>query len=108
MTHREVSTLARPPKLLKEAPVDEDFLKLEPAREGDEVVHDYARIGHTLRTHSQLLLRRHLQARRVHDPPNGRLVRFAGIVTVRQSPKTADGTVFIVLEDEIGSVKVVV
>jgi error-prone DNA polymerase len=31
---------------------------------------------------------------------NRRLVRYAGLVTVRQSPETANGTTFIGLEDE--------
>ena len=40
--------------------------------------------------------------------PNGRLVRYAGIVTLRQQPETANGTIFISLEDETGEVQVIV
>lgn len=39
---------------------------------------------------------------------NGRLARGCGIVTVRQRPETAKGTVFITLEDEAGDVNVIV
>jgi error-prone DNA polymerase len=39
---------------------------------------------------------------------NGRLARGCGIVTVRQRPETAKGTVFITLEDETGNVNVIV
>ena len=39
--------------------------------------------------------------------PNGRLVRYAGIVTVRQQPETANGTIFVSLEDTIRSFKAV-
>jgi error-prone DNA polymerase len=40
--------------------------------------------------------------------PNGRLVRYAGIVTLRQQPETANGTIFISLEDETVEVQVIV
>ena len=39
--------------------------------------------------------------------PNGRIVRYCGIVTLRQQPETANGTVFISLEDETGVVQVI-
>lgn len=54
-----------PPKLLQDAPVDEASLELVPALEGEEVVHDYAAIGLTLRSHPLALLRRHLDKRRL-------------------------------------------
>jgi error-prone DNA polymerase len=110
----EASALARPPRLLRDAAVDEDFLELEPAREGEAVVHDYATVGLTLRSHPLALLRRHLKARRLRTAeelqrlPNGRLVRYAGIVTVRQQPETSNGTIFIGLEDETGNIQVIV
>jgi error-prone DNA polymerase len=110
----EASALRRPPKLLREAPVDEAFLELEPALEGEEVVHDYATVGLTLRSHPLALLRPHLAKRRLltaqdlEKVPNGRVVRYAGIVTVRQQPETANGTIFISLEDETGNVQVIV
>ncbi|WP_295530919.1 OB-fold nucleic acid binding domain-containing protein, partial [uncultured Pseudacidovorax sp.] len=40
--------------------------------------------------------------------PGGTSVRACGIVTVRQRPGTAKGTVFVTLEDETGAVNVVV
>ena len=40
--------------------------------------------------------------------PNGRLARASGIVTHRQRPETARGVVFVTLEDETGSVNVIV
>lgn len=110
----EASALKRPPKLLKEAPVNEAFLELDPALEGEEVVHDYATVGLTLRSHPLALLRPVLMKRRLltasdlEKMPDGRLVRYAGIVTVRQQPETANGTIFISLEDETGNVQVIV
>jgi error-prone DNA polymerase len=110
----DAAGLKRPPKLLRDAPVDEAFLELLPALEGEEVVHDYATIGLTLRSHPLALLRgqlakRHLAtAADLEQMPNGRVVRYAGIVTVRQQPETANGTIFLSLEDETGNVQVVV
>lgn len=40
--------------------------------------------------------------------PSGRLARACGIVTHRQRPATAKGTVFLTLEDETGQVNVIV
>jgi error-prone DNA polymerase len=40
--------------------------------------------------------------------PHGRTVSACGIVTVRQQPQTAKGTIFVTLEDETGPVNVIV
>ena len=40
--------------------------------------------------------------------PHGRIARASGIVTHRQRPSTAKGTVFVTLEDDTGSVNVIV
>jgi error-prone DNA polymerase len=101
------------PALLRGVPVDEDALLLPEALEGEEVVFDYASLGLTLRSHPLLLLRaqlpRHLlSAAQMRDYPTGRLVRACGIVTMRQQPSTAKGVVFVTLEDETGSVNVIV
>ena len=110
----DASALRRAPMLLKDAPVEEDFLQLPAAPEGEEVVHDYATVGLTLRSHPLALLRPHLAKRKLlraadlEDAPNGRIVRYAGIVTLRQQPDTANGTIFVSLEDETGVVQVIV
>ncbi|MFT3955773.1 MAG: error-prone DNA polymerase [Piscinibacter sp.] len=110
----EASALKRPPRLLREAPVDEAFLELLPALEGEEIVHDYATLGLTLRRHPLALLRGRLAKMRLSSAadldlvPDGRRVRYAGIVTLRQQPETASGTIFMSLEDETGVVQVIV
>lgn len=110
----EASALKQAPKLLREAPVDEDFLELPAALEGEEVVHDYATTGLTLRSHPLALLRPLLAKRQLRSVADlelvadGRRVRYAGIVTLRQQPDTAKGTMFISLEDETGVVQVIV
>ena len=75
---------------------------------------DYASTGLTLRSHPVALLREQLgsmklqTAAQLRDQPNGRLVRACGIVVMRQQPQTAKGVVFVTLEDETGSVNVIV
>ncbi len=110
----DASALRPAPGLLKTAPIEEDFLELPPAWEGEEVVFDYASTGLTLRSHPVALLRAQLStmklrtAAELRDLPNGRLVRACGIVVMRQQPQTAKGVVFVTLEDETGSVNVIV
>ena len=49
-----------------------------------------------------------LSAAQLRDLPDGRLVRACGLVVMRQQPQTAKGVVFVTLEDETGSVNVIV
>ncbi|OGB29730.1 MAG: hypothetical protein A3F78_17805 [Burkholderiales bacterium RIFCSPLOWO2_12_FULL_61_40] len=110
----DASALAPAPGFLKGVPVDEADLQLPAAQEGEEVVFDYAAVGLTLRSHSLLLLRGQLSklklltAAQMRDYPTGHLVRACGPVTMRQQPQTAKGVVFVTLEDETGSVNVIV
>ncbi|HWK53090.1 MAG TPA: error-prone DNA polymerase [Hyphomicrobiales bacterium] len=86
---------------------------LEPT-EGENIVADYRRLGLTLGRHPLALLRARLQGMRLASAADlGRarhrqLIRVAGIVTCRQRPGTASGAVFVTLEDETGTVNVVV
>lgn len=102
------------PRLLQETSFDEELLEFDAAKEGEEVLWDYVSMGLTLRSHPMALLRSKLdkwklmtsaQLRRI---PNGRVVRTAGIVTLRQHPDTANGTIFVSLEDEEGATQVIV
>ena len=110
----EAAAMKAPPALLRGAPIEEDHLELPPAPEGEEVVFDYASIGLTLRSHPLALLRPLLRKRRLQSAqelrslPHGRWVRCCGIVTVRQRPGTAKGVIFVSLEDETGSIQVIV
>nr|WP_232727815.1 error-prone DNA polymerase [Acidovorax sp. 69] len=102
------------PALLRDAPVHEAPLQLPAAPEGEEILFDYAATGLTLRRHPLALLRprldrwRLLTALQLNTVPHGRKVRACGIVTVRQRPGTAKGTMFVTLEDETGPVNVIV
>ena len=44
----------------------------------------------------------------LHRPPNGARVCVAGLVLLRQRPGTAHGVIFVTLEDETGTINVVV
>ena len=110
----DAAALKVAPPLWREVPVAEDLLMLPAAAEGEEVVLDYAAVGLTLRAHPVQLLRdelskqKLLSAAQLHDLPSGRLVRACGLVTMRQRPGTAKGVTFVTLEDETGSVNVIV
>ncbi|MGY4829174.1 error-prone DNA polymerase [Sphaerotilaceae bacterium SBD11-9] len=110
----DAAALKRPPALLRDAGVDEEILELPSAPEGEEVVWDYASLGLTLRSHPLKLLRPLLTQRKLrtaadlHAYADRRLARTCGIVTLRQQPQTANGTIFVTLEDETGVVQVIV
>ena len=110
----QAAALQRPPQLLRDAPVHEAALVLPEAGEGESILFDYAATGLTLRRHPLALLRARLARERLMSAEQlqrctpGRLVRTCGIVTLRQQPATARGTVFVSLEDETGTVNVVV
>jgi error-prone DNA polymerase len=67
-----------------------------------------------LRRHPLALLRPRLAqkglltADELNALPDGEEVAACGIVTVRQQPQTAKGTIFITIEDETGPVNVIV
>ncbi|MDR2333921.1 MAG: error-prone DNA polymerase [Burkholderiaceae bacterium] len=110
----EAAAQLRAPPLLRDAPTHEERLALLEARDGEAILFDYAATGLTLRQHPLVLLRERLERWKVRtalqllETGNGRRVRAAGIVTVRQRPGTAKGTMFVSLEDETGTVNVVV
>ena len=110
----DASALKSAPPLLKNVPVEEDFLELPAAPEGEEIVFDYASTGLSLRRHPLALLRETLAKKRLltalalRDLPSGALARACGIVTVRQQPQTAHGVTFVTLEDETGTINVIV
>jgi error-prone DNA polymerase len=87
---------------------------LFPLTEGQNLAADYASLGLTLGKHPLALLRDALRRQRLvtamelRSFPHGRLTRAAGLVISRQRPGTASGVTFLTLEDETGSINVVV
>jgi error-prone DNA polymerase len=102
------------PKLLAEARFDETPARLPALSEAREIVADYRGLGIPMRRHPLALLRERLSRHRVATSealrafPDGRLARASGLVTHRQRPDTASGTIFVTLEDETGTVNVIV
>ena len=110
----QASALHTLPELLQGSLLPEDDLALPAAAEGEEVLWDYAATGLTLRRHPLALLRPRLarqgllSARQLDGVRSGRRAKACGIVTGRQKPQTAKGTLFVTLEDETGNVQVIV
>jgi error-prone DNA polymerase len=74
---------------------------------------DYSSTGLTTRTHPIALLRNRLPAgavtsRDLGTLPHGGRVKVGGMVVARQRPGTANGIVFILLEDEFGTINLIV
>jgi error-prone DNA polymerase len=110
----QASALHAMPVLLQGSLLPEDDLELPAAAEGEEVLWDYAATGLTLRRHPLALLRPRLakqgllSAKQLDGVRSGRCAKACGIVTGRQKPQTAKGTLFVTLEDETGNVQVIV
>jgi error-prone DNA polymerase len=100
--------------LLREAGIEEEPVRLAAQTEGEDIVADYHSTGLTLGRHPLALLRASLTAKRflpaetLHTFADRQLARACGIVTVRQRPQTANGTMFVTIEDETGLVNVIV
>ncbi len=74
---------------------------------------DYGTTGMTTNTHPLALLRNRLPAdavtsRELEQLEHGTYVRVGGLVVARQRPGTANGIVFILLEDEHGTINLIV
>jgi error-prone DNA polymerase len=88
--------------------------QLAPLSAWDEMVADYATTGLTASTHPIGLLRPRLRAggavdiRALEHLAHGTDVRVGGLVVARQRPGTAKGITFLLMEDEFGTVNVIV
>ena len=74
---------------------------------------DYGTTGLTTRAHPLALLRERMgpdtvTSRDLEELEHGRRVRIGGLVVARQRPGTASGIVFLLLEDEYGTINLVV
>ncbi len=94
---------------------DEHAQALPQMPDAEHVVADYQTIRLSLKGHPMQFLRPMFDAERVtpcrfvsETKGNGRRVRCAGVVLVRQRPGSAKGVVFMTLEDETGIANVVV
>ena len=110
----EVAAIQKLPVLLKESRFSEDPIRLEEPGEAEQTVADYRSLGIPMGRHPLELLRHKLEQFHISPAevlktfPDGRLARASGIVTHRQRPETAKGTIFVTLEDETGAINVIV
>ena len=90
------------------AEVDEPTVPLKPMTAGREVVEDYGHVGLSLRAHPVAFLRDELSRQKIvscreaANAKDGRWLKTAGLVLVRQMPGSAKGVMFITVEDETG------
>jgi error-prone DNA polymerase len=104
----------RATEMLRSTRTHEPVAELPAPAAAETVLADYRALGLSLTQHPVALLRERLAAFRVQPAavlrgyPDGRLARASGIVTHRQRPETARGVVFVTLEDDTGSVNVIV
>ena len=81
---------------------------------GESIVEDYRSLGLSLKAHPLDLLQKPLVAAgwqmcsHLQNIPDGKRLRLAGLVTMRQRPGTAGGTVFMTLEDGQGVANVII
>jgi error-prone DNA polymerase len=86
---------------------------LAPMSPIEEVYADYETTGLSLRAHPVSFVREQLDRLRVlaasslKDTQDGKFVRVAGLVLLRQRPSTAKGITFVTLEDETGTMNLV-
>ncbi len=79
----------------------------------ERMLADYRGTSVSIGAHPIELLREHLPAdvltsSQLHDARHGSRVAFAGMAVARQRPSTANGIVFMLLEDELGQVNLIV
>ncbi len=97
-----------------EAGREEEVVELPEMALSEHVVNDYQTLRLSLKAHPVSFLRDRLRAGRISSSAdirgfgNGRRVKVAGVVLVRQRPGSAKGVVFMTIEDETGVANVVV
>jgi error-prone DNA polymerase len=94
--------------------VREPDVRLPPMPIGEEVINDYRFLHLSLRAHPAQFLRPDLNARGIRQNEtlrsvvSGTRVRISGLVTCRQRPGSANGVVFMTVEDESAVANVIV
>ena len=87
--------------------------KLAPLTPWASMLADYSTTGLTVEAHPMALLRERLPhglatSRELPAVRHGTRVRVGGLVVARQRPGTANGIVFVLLEDEYGTINLIV
>ena len=93
---------------------EDDAILMPLPAELEEIKADYLATGLSLRRHPMSLLRSFPDYRKCRTSAelaglhHGAFVQVAGLVTGRQRPGSAKGTLFLTLEDEMGNINLVV
>jgi error-prone DNA polymerase len=88
--------------------------RLRPLGRWQRLIADYSTSGVTIGEHAVAILRERLvvpglvTSAQLDGLPTGREVAVAGLVIARQRPGTAKGTMFLLFEDELGTVNLIV
>jgi error-prone DNA polymerase len=87
--------------------------KLRSLSSWEAMLADYSTTGLTVNAHPMQLLRHRVPDDTVTSAdldrlPHGALLRTGGLVVARQRPGTAGGVVFVLLEDEFGTINLIV
>lgn len=112
----EASAMAdRPIGLFEgQGPASEANVVLPEMTLSEHVIHDYAATSLSLKRHPVSFVREQLNAlgavssKELEHINDGKIVKVAGLVLVRQRPGTASGICFITVEDETGTANLVV
>ncbi len=88
--------------------------RFQPLNGLETILWDHQAAGHSVQGHllkprrAELAARGLPTARELNGMPDGRSVRYVGLVICRQRPGTAQGVTFMTLEDETGFVNLVI
>jgi len=88
--------------------------RFQPLNSLETILWDHQAAGHSVQGHllkprrAELAARGLPTARELNGMPDGRSVRYVGLVICRQRPGTAQGVTFMTLEDETGFVNLVI
>ncbi|MDQ6747043.1 MAG: error-prone DNA polymerase, partial [Candidatus Dormibacteraeota bacterium] len=87
--------------------------RLRPLSAWDSMIADYGTTGLTVEDHPMSLLRERMPVGTVtcdelERLPHGSHVKVGGLVVARQRPGTAKGIVFLLLEDEFGTINLII
>ena len=105
---------AAPTPMPTAASCSEPEVTLPPMPPGEEVVNDYRFLELSLRAHPSTFLRADLTRRGIirnedlRARRSGERVAVSGLVTIRQRPGSANGVIFMTIEDETGIANIIV
>ena len=114
MAYWEVAGISTPAPILNRTCFNEGTPMIPKATPIDDAHADYASIGLTLGPHPLALIRSTLSElglstrEELHRQSHGKIAKVAGLVIARQRPASANNVTFVTLEDETGSINLVV